>query len=101
MQIKAAALVASKTTLWREDTVIKSLQVSFLKEVLKKQQPMHVKISRDGVLNYACIDDRLYVESCKLLENTDEVDESRCLVYPRPAVDGAVERLGKSIVHFK
>ena len=34
-------------------------------------------MSRDEVLSYACFDDRPYVESCKLLENNDEVDESR------------------------
>ena len=101
MQTKAAAPVASKATSWREDTLMKSLQISFLKEVLKKQQSVQVNISRDEVSSYKGFEDSVYVESCKLLENTEGEDESGCLIYPRHAVSGAVEKLEKSIVHFK
>ena len=101
MQTKAAAPVASKATSWREDTLMKSLQISFLKEVLKKQQSVQVNISRDEVSSYEGFEDSVHVESCKLLENTEGEDESGCLIYPRHAVSGAVEKLEKSIVHFK
>ena len=61
-----------------------------------KKQSVQVNISRDEVSSYEGFEDSVYVESCKLLENTEGEDESGCLIYPRHAVSGAVEKLAKS-----
>ncbi|CAH3019463.1 unnamed protein product [Porites evermanni] len=78
IQKKASAPSSTKATSWKDDTPSKSLQIKFLKEVLKEKHSSHTDLSHDKA------------------EGTHN-----SLVYPRHVVVSAVKDIEKSIVHYK
>ena len=78
IQKKASAPSSTKATSWKDDTPSKTLQIKFLKEVLKEKHSSHTDLSHDKA------------------EGTHN-----SLVYPRHVVVSAVKDIEKSIVHYK
>lgn len=75
---KASAPSSTKATSWKDDTPSKSLQIKFLKEVLKEKHSSHIDLSHDKA------------------EGTHN-----SLVFRRHVVVSAVKDVEKSIVHYK
>ena len=99
IQKKASAPSSTKATSWKEDTLAKSLQTKFLKEVLKEQHSSHIDLSHDKAEGCSCnFEEDVYQQCCAVLCKDDTHNS---LVYPRHVVVSAVKEIEKSIVHYK
>ena len=100
MQSKAAAPANTlKATTWKEDTLIKSLQVNLLEEALKKQPAELVIFDKGEVEKYDYFEEGIYNKCSTLLQKAGAGNTSH--TYPREVLLQAVEERKRSIVHYK
>ena len=99
MQNKAAAPANTlKATTWKEDTLMKSLQVNLLEEALKKQPAEMVIFDKGEVEKYDYFEG-IYDKCCALLQKAGAGNISH--TYPREFLVQAVEEKKRSNVHYK
>ena len=99
MQSKAAAPSRTKATTWKEDTLLKSLQIELLEEAMKKQSSGEIKFYRSELEAYDYFGDDVFNACCTALKNLDSDNASQ--IYRREVLVSAVGEIKKSIVHYK
>lgn len=100
MQSKASEPANTlKATTWKEDTLIKSLQVNLLEEALRKQPAEMVIFDKGEVEKYDYFEEGIYDKCSALLQKAGDGNISH--TYPRDVLVQAVEERKRSIVHYK